>query len=152
MNSLKKSMHWAKVLTFAFALSCLMFFFPTTAMAASCGPTPGTIFKQIPVNQGSFDYSVNNQVRSPVVVRSVNVCLEPPTATGKIDMITIIGPDGIPEFGCRPEAVNQGTNLIRACGGPAVLKPGDTIYMAQGSGFTPDRVRLTVNLSPDFEP
>jgi hypothetical protein len=156
MNSLKKSMGWAKVLTFAFALSCLMFFFPTTAMAGSCSGvpvTPGSPFKTITIRDGSFSVQTPPICLSrPEVIRSVKVSLTPSTATGNIDSIIITGPEGKREFGCNPQAVKQGTNLIRACGGPAVLDTGDTIYMATGSGFTGDRVQLTVNFSSNFEP
>lgn len=150
INSLKNSMHWAKILTFAFALSFLMFFFPTTAMANSCQAAPGTVFKELPVNRGSFRYAVTKPVEKELAIRSVIVCLDPPIATGKIESIIIDGPSGR-EFGCFPTRVRQGTNLISACGGPAILRRGETTYRASGSGFTPEQVKLTVSLSTDFE-
>jgi hypothetical protein len=149
MSSWKKFMGWAKILTVAFALSLAMFCFPTTAMA-DCGPVPGTIFKAIPVQNGQFSYKATQTLPYPAVIRSVKVCVEPPSATGRIEQIKITGPDGRIEFGCYPYAVEQGSNLIRACGGPAVLMPGDTTYQAIGGGFTPENVRLTVNLSSEF--
>jgi hypothetical protein len=149
MSSWKKFMGWAKILTVVFALSLLMFSFPKTAMA-DCGPVGDIGFKELPVQNGDFNYKNTKKLPYPAVVRSVKVCLEPPSATGRIEQILITGPDGRIEFGCYPYAVEQGTNLIRACGGPAVLMPGDTTYQAIGSGFTPENVRLTVNLSSDF--
>ncbi|WP_156481641.1 hypothetical protein [Anabaena sp. 4-3] len=156
MNSLKKFMGWAKILTFAFALSCLMFCFPTGAMADSCSPGAypigGSPFKTIKIQGGSFE------VATPVaclterrVIRAVTVSLKPETATGSIDTIVITGPGGKREFGCVDQKVKNGTNLIKACGGTAVLEPGDTIYSAKGSGFGSEPVNLQVNFSDNFQ-
>jgi len=69
---------------------------------------------------------------------------------GEIDEIIITGPgvDGpaTREFGCINQRVQDGTDLIKTCGGPAVLKAGQTKYVANGHGFSPN-VPFTVNLT-----
>ncbi|MFP4409972.1 hypothetical protein [Coleofasciculus sp.] len=158
MNSLKKSIHLAMIL--AFALSFIMFCFPTVAMADTCTnpgnpvPNPTVPFdgRMIHVENGKFD--VDTQVRclnKPKVIRAAIVSLYPATATGSIDQIVITGPNGKREFGCTPRKVVQGTDLIAACGGPAVLEAGDVRYQAQGSGFGEEPVKLGITFSSEFK-
>lgn len=154
MSSWKKFMGWAKILTVAFALSLVMFCLPTTAMAFSCSPDLRTSSGGIPsamidIKQPTFDVTSKSCLTSTSKIRSVKVSLEPKTATGKIDKIEITGPNGR-EFGCNPGTVSNGINLIKTCGGPAILEPGETTYHAMGGGFGSDPVKLKVEFSPDF--
>jgi hypothetical protein len=157
MSSWKKFMGWAKILTVAFALSLLMFCFPTTAMAFSCTPgepvvNPGSPFKEITIpHGGSFD--VNTGIvclAGSRAIRAVTVSLQPTNVTGKIDEIIITGPNGR-EFGCNPGTVSNGLNLINTCGGPAILEAGDTVYSAKGSFSGSSPVKLKVEFSSDFK-
>jgi hypothetical protein len=66
------------------------------------------------------------------------VSLEPPDQTGTIDAIVITRPNGKREFACAGLKVQNGTDLIKSCGGPAVLETGETTYVAMGSGFAPN--------------
>jgi hypothetical protein len=62
----------------------------------------------------------------------------PDSETGKIDNIVITGSEGQREFGCAGLQVTNGTDLVQECGGPAVLKAGQTTYEAKGSDFAPN--------------
>ena len=132
MNSLRKFVSSVKVL--AVTLVLLLSFFSSAAMAdeATCivrGP--------ITIENGSFDYSKTRDVNE-FTVRSAIVSL-PVGESGTIDSIKITGPDGKPELGCPTvKDVKNGTDLIPACGGPVVLKTGETIYAAKGSDCGPN--------------
>ncbi len=144
---------------FALAISLLVFCFPTVAMAdtASCTSTdtvkhPGTPFRMITINNGSFKVDTGVKcLNKPRTIRAAIVSLFPATATGSIDKLVITDPQGNPEFGCEPRKVVQGTDLIGACGGPAVLEAGDIRYEAQGSGFGEGEVHLGITFSSDFK-
>jgi hypothetical protein len=128
MNSLKKSMRLAKI--FAFALSFLMFCFPTAAMAAT-GLLTDAVEECIQITGGAFSVNVKGLVPSPLVIRSAIVSL-PSGETGTVEKIVITDPGGQSEFGCpQPISVENGTDLIQMCGGPAYLKPGSTTYEAK---------------------
>jgi hypothetical protein len=107
----------------------------------------------IPINNGSFQVDTGIKcLGQPKVIRSAIVSVIPENAVGSIDSIIITGANGKREFGCTPSKVKQGTNLIRACGGPAVLESGDVRYEAKGSNFGSEPVRLGINFSSDFQP
>ena len=87
-------------------------------------------------------------VPMPIAVRKAILSL-PKEETGSIDSIVITGPDGQRIFGCQNIKVENGTDLIKACGGPAVLQPGpNTTYQAVGSNFGPEKdLTFSVTLS-----
>ena len=150
MNSLKKSMRLTKIL--AFALSFLVFCFSTEAIAAPSTLATLIITEKAPITEGKF--SIDTKTPTPLpdktVIRSAKLFL-PAGETGTINKIQITGSNGL-EFGCQDIKVKNGVNLIKACGGPAVLEAGGVItYVAEGSGFAPKlNTNLTVVLSDDF--
>lgn len=150
MNTLKSCVRFAKFL--AFTLSLLIFCFPTVAMADTyTNPeqtvkNPGSL-RQIEIKDGSFNVDTHGYLKEKREIRAVKVSLNPATATGIIDEIVITGPGGKHEFGCPPNQVKQGTDLIQACGGPAILQAGDVQYHAKGHGFGSETVKLEVNFS-----
>lgn len=142
-------MRLAKI--FAFALSFLILCFPTAAMARM----PATanlldeIEKSIPVQNGEFSVNMKAPVPSSTI-RSAIVSL-PPGETGRVNKIVITGPNEQREYGCQNITVQNGTDLIKACGGPAVLLAGETIYQAEGSDFSPNpNVQFSVTLTSKF--
>ncbi|MEH2160898.1 MAG: hypothetical protein V7K38_07585 [Nostoc sp.] len=149
MNSLKMFINPAKVL--AFALSLFIFCFPTAAMAV-----PNTLATLIITEAATIDggkFSINtttNPLPAKTVIRSAKLFLAA-GETGTINKIKITGPNGL-EFGCQDIRVKDGVDLIKACGGPAVLEPGGALtYVAEGSGFAPKlKTKLKVVLSDDF--
>lgn len=99
------------------------------------------ILKEVKVKDGAFEVKVSTPIHppgdQPLVVRKALVSLSPETLQqGVVNSIKITGPDGI-EFGCVNLKVKQGTDLVKSCGGPAILKKGMTTYEANGSGFGP---------------
>ncbi|MEH2011978.1 hypothetical protein [Nostoc sp.] len=136
MNLLKKSMCLAKVL--AFALSFVLLCLPTAAMAATDSFFEG-VEESIDIKGGTFVVDKpNGKVPEPTRISSAVVSLKPPNETGTINWIKITGPDKQVEFQCSGIAVQNNTDLIKACGGPAILQPGLTTYQAGGSNFGPD--------------
>lgn len=134
----------------AFALSVFIFCFPTAAMADTCtspeNPVMPQPLRQIQIDNGSFNVDTNIRcLKESKRIDTAVVSLKPSTATGRIDKIEITGSGGKREFGCVPSKVQQGTNLIELCGGPAILEAGDVRYQAQGSGFGTDPVMLSIN-------
>lgn len=139
MSTLKKLMNSVKILAIC-AVLVVGLFAPSAMADMRVGP--------IPIKGGSFNIhsvgSINQQT-----VRSAIVALEPANETGTIEAIVITGPEGERELGCPNLKVENGIDLIQSCGGPAVLKAGETTYMAKGSGFDPNsEVILSVNLKP----
>ena len=138
MSTLKKLMSSVKILAICAVL--ILGLFAPSAMAVEVGP--------IHIKEGSFNVSSFHPINQ-VRVRSAVVSLKPANETGTIEKIVITGPDGEREFGCPNLKVEDGIDLIESCGGPAVLKAGDTSYIAKGSGFDPNsEVILSVNLKP----
>ncbi|WP_335118922.1 hypothetical protein [Nostoc sp.] len=148
MNSLKKSMRLTKIL--AFALSFLVFCFSTEAIAAPSTLATLIITEKAPITEGKFSIDTTTPLPEKTVIRSAKLFL-PAGETGTINKIKITGPNGL-EFGCQDIKVKNGVDLIKACGGPAVLEAGGAItYVAEGSGFAPKlNTKLKVVLSDDF--
>ncbi|MDJ0508326.1 MAG: hypothetical protein QNJ64_03570 [Crocosphaera sp.] len=146
MSLLNKFTRSLKIVVVTFSvLLCLLVSNVMAAQAFCLEEGPVTITK------GSFDFSTKND--SPeFTVRSAIVSL-PEGESGNIDEIVITGPDGQREFGCfNIKGVANGTNLISDCGGPAVLKAGNTVYQAKGSGFNPesDITNFSIKLCDTF--
>ncbi len=149
MNLLNKSMRLIKIL--AFALSFIIFCFPTSAMANPSTFATLIITEQASIVGGKFSVDTTTEpLPSTTVIRSAKLFL-PAGETGTINKIKITGPNGI-EFGCQDIKVKNGIDLIKACGGPAVLEAGGAInYVAEGSDFGPKpNSKLRVVLSDDF--
>lgn len=149
----------------AITVACLVGFFSLPAMADNnlCiyeGP--------VSIYDGSFKVETVNYLPMDFTVRSAIVSL-PEGESGIIDRILITRPDeglGCPdagsaivdgkpvciEFGCSGIQVENGTNLVLSCGGPAVLKAAETTYKAQGSNFGPQGTfdNFSVSLCDDF--
>ncbi|WP_293123613.1 hypothetical protein [Microcoleus sp. bin38.metabat.b11b12b14.051] len=146
---------------YAVFLSCILamtvFFTGGIALAASSGDyrvsfaVPDDITETIYITGGKFTVDLKAiPVPNNLTVRSAVVTL-PAREIGILNSISIIGPDGSSEFGCVNTRVRNGTDLIKACGGPAVLKAGNTQYTAEGSDFRPNPdVPFSITLSPDF--
>ncbi|WP_146195789.1 hypothetical protein [Nostoc commune] len=136
----------------AFALSFVIFCFSTSAIAApSTSPTLIITEKaQITGGKFSIDTTTPTPLPATTVIRSAKLFL-PAGETGTINKIKITGSNGL-EFGCQDIKVKDGVDLIKACGGPAVLNAGGAItYVAEGSGFAPElNTSLTVVLSDNF--
>lgn len=162
MNSLKQFVNSFKILAATFALLCL---FSSAAIAAQ-----ETCIQEGPasIHDGSFEVQTISDIKEDFTVRSAIVSL-PDGETGTIDNILITRPDegkgcpgagskvidGTPvcvEFGCSGIKVENGTNLVSACGGPAVLKAAKTTYQAQGSHFEPQATfdDFSIDLCDDF--
>lgn len=162
MNSLNKFLNPFKIFAVTFAL--LLCFFSSPAIAGeSClieGPAS--------IHDGSFEVLTISDIPEDFTVRSAIVSL-PEGETGIIDRILITRPDegkgcpgagskvvdGTPvcvEFGCSGIKVENGTNLVAACGGPAVLKAAETTYQAEGSHFKPQGTfdNFLIDLCDDF--
>lgn len=149
MNSLKKSMRLTKIL--AFALSFLVFCFSTEVIAAPSTLATLIITEKAPITEGKFSIdTTTTPLPDKTVIRSAKLFL-PAGETGTINKIKITGPNGL-EFGCQDIKVKNGVDLIKACGGPAVLEAGGAItYVAEGSGFAPKlNTKIKVVLSDDF--
>lgn len=148
----QKSLVWT--LLCSVTLSILMFCLPTTAMADSSISTESiekAIVETIEIQGGGFDITTPPiPVPPDLTVRSAVVTL-PVGETGTLEKIIITGPTGEREFGCFNIKIKNGSDLIKSCGGPAVLKPGNTIYEAKGSNFSPQAdVEFSVSLTTDF--
>ena len=151
MNLLQNWMRSVKIvgLTLSF-LSSLMILFSTPAMADT-GTVLDAITECVTVNNGVFSVNVPAPVPQDITIRSAVVSL-PPGQSGTLKEITITGPDGVREFGCVNIKIKDGTDLIKSCGGPAVLKAGCTDYLARGVDFGPlTKTKFCVNLSTDFK-
>ncbi|MCC5624182.1 hypothetical protein [Nostoc sp. CHAB 5715] len=164
MNSLKMFINPAKI--FAFAVSFIIFCFTTSAIpsvsfstrrSANANAAPSTlatliITEKASITGGTFsiDTTTPNPLPATTVIRSAKLFL-PPGETGTINKIKITSPNGL-KFGCQDIKVKDGVDLIKACGGPAVLEAGGPItYVAEGSGFAPElNTNITVVLSDDF--
>lgn len=153
MKLLQKSFICATALTIIF--SFLTFFSPIPAMADSgfsMTQSEDAIRFEISIKDGGFGVDVPASVPEPsLTVRSAIVSL-PAGESGTIQSIIITGPDGAREFGCSNIKIKDGTDLIKACGGPAVLKPGTTRYQANGKDFIPNPdVPFGISLSTNFK-
>jgi hypothetical protein len=145
MNLVKKLFHSAKFLVIILILSISLF--APAAIAAMGMPAIDSLFKSVLIKDGKFSFSKNNiNVPSDIRIGKAIVSL-PPGETGKIDEISIVGPNG-KIFGCKNIKIENGINLIKACGGPAYSKAGNTTYQASGSNFQPkSSVKFGIELS-----
>ncbi|NER33673.1 MAG: hypothetical protein F6J93_06385 [Oscillatoria sp. SIO1A7] len=155
----KLTRNLGKILALTFA--CLVCFFSSPAMADGLCIHEGPVS----IQDGSFNVETVSDLPMDITIRSAIVTL-PPGETGTIDTILITRPynqDGCPEtildgesvcieFGCSWIEVENGTDLIPACGGPAVLKAAETTYHANGSHFGPQGTfdGFSVDLCDEF--
>ncbi len=107
------------------------------ARAADCFQTVKANVQQ----DGTFAVKVQGKIPADVRVGSAVLSFPASSDKGTIESIKIVDTD-LPsyrqlEFGCGPLTVSDGTDLITACGGPAYLDKGNTIYKAFGSEFPP---------------
>lgn len=145
MNSLKRL--WQSSRFLAVTLIFSLFLFSQSASAMMGMPNIDSIFEKVQITGGEFEVDVTVPVENQIRIGSAVVSL-PPGETGTIDEIAITGPEG-KIFGCVNIKVTNGTDLIKSCGGPANLIPGDTRYQAKGSNFQPQPdVEFGVELSP----
>ncbi|NJM46501.1 MAG: hypothetical protein HC860_10210 [Alkalinema sp. RU_4_3] len=139
------------------ALAILCFTHSNPAIAA---PTKPLTF-QAPIRGGILNVNTEffpNQpeVPAPTIIRQAILSL-PRGQTGTITNITITGPSATPGekgivFQCSNVKIKDGLDLIKACGGPAELRPGGKlVYKATGGNFFPrPNFTLGVTLLPDF--
>jgi hypothetical protein len=102
--------------------------------------------EKVPIKDGKFTATARTNVPGPhdgapgkpIRIEQALVSLSPDSLKeGVVRSIKITGPKGV-EFGCVNLKVQDGTDLIKSCGGPALLEPGDTLYEASGDDFGPD--------------
>ncbi|EAW36263.1 hypothetical protein [Lyngbya sp. PCC 8106] len=134
VNLLKKSLRLVNVCVLAISLMVLCF--PTVAMADAENFTQA-VEKSVMVHDGVLHVNKQGSVKQTEIIRSAIVSL-PEGETGTVTSIIITGPDGQREFGCQNLKVQKGTDLIKECGGSAVLQEGLTIYQAEGRDFSPN--------------
>lgn len=145
MNVFEKLRQFSQILVVTLALS--LFVLAQNAIALVGMPSVDRMF-DVPITGGEFSVNVPNiEVPKDLRVSSAIVSL-PNGETGTIDEIIITGPNGEREFGCVNVKVQNGTDLIKSCGGVAYLKAGKTTYQAKGSNFNPQNsVELGIDLS-----
>lgn len=150
MNTIKNSMRLAKI--FALALSVVIFFFPSVAMADSFQP-PCVDIKDGRAIVSPPPYTVKEgfeEIRSSVV----QVLGDNFDESAELDSLMIVNMyTGDVVYDCDnsyPITFRQGDDLIRACQqGPARLgNPGDQVmYMAAVEGAQPNKnVEFCVSL------
>lgn len=147
---------------FALALSILLFFSSAPAMAKVICTNAELVAT---VTNGSFKVStplLPNPLTGKATVRRAILVL-PDGEFGTIKTIKISGKlrqsDGTlvdaNVFGCNNTNVRNGTDLIKACGGPAVIPDNTTLeefqYQAEGIGFGPNpNFKFNIVLFDDF--
>jgi hypothetical protein len=139
----------------ALAILCL-----TNSNPAIAAPAKPLSF-QAPIRGGILN--VNTEllptpitVPEKITIRQAILTL-PRGETGTIASISITGPSATPGengivFKCTNVKIKNGLDLIKACGGPAELRPGgNLVYKATGGNFFPrPNFTLGVTLLEDF--
>jgi len=145
MNLIGKFRQFFKISAITLVFS--LFLLSQSAIALLGMPSVDRMF-DVPITGGEFSVDVPN-IEIPESLRVGSAILSLPEGeTGTIEEIIITGPDGERQFGCVNVKVQNGTDLIKSCGGPAYLKAGKTTYKAKGSNFKPQGdVELSVDLS-----
>lgn len=143
---MKKLLELSKFLVITLVFS--LFWYSQSAIAAMGMPAIDSILESVQIEEGKFSVDVADiSIPTDLRVGSAVVSL-PDGETGTIDEISITGSNG-KIFGCKNLKVQNGTDLIKSCGGPAYLKTGKTTYQARGSNFQPQAdVKFSVELSP----
>lgn len=145
MNTMKKLVRNLAMVAVTFTF--LSFLSTSSAVALTNMPAVDSVFKRIQIKDGEFDLQVTRSIPQKIRIGHAVISL-PDGETGEINEIAINGPQGQKEFGCKNLDVQNGTDLILSCGGPAYLEKGQTTYMAKGSKFQPEGdVTLMVELS-----
>jgi hypothetical protein len=145
MNEVKKFLQLVQTLIATLVFS--FFLLSQSAIAAMGMPEIDSIFESVPITGGGFTIDLTVPIKEKIRIASAVVSL-PDGETGTIDEIAITGSDG-KIFGCQNIKVQNGTDLIKSCGGSAYLVPGDTKYQAKGSNFQPSPdIKFGVELSP----
>jgi len=144
IDLLKKIGQLSKIL--AVTLVLFIFLFTPTALANIGMDDVDGIFESVQVKGGKFSVDITVPIERKIRIGSAIVSL-PDDETGIIEEIAITGPKG-KIFGCVNQEIEDGTDLIESCGGPAYLIPGDTRYEAKGSNFKPEpNVTFGIELS-----
>mgnify|MGYP003344159828 FL=1 len=133
----------------SFAASLLLFVIvlgPRPAIADGVSPESMAamqgMMESVPIQGGTF--TVKKELTFPPLPKPIRiaqaiVALTPESMNhGLVKSIKITGPNGI-EFGCVNLKVEPGVDLIKSCGGPALLESGPTIYEASGLDFGPEQ-------------
>jgi hypothetical protein len=138
---------------FTVSLALMLFFLAPVASARVMSPLEMSAIERVfnaEVKDGTFTVDVTFPVDNRLRVGAAVISL-PENETGTIDSIIITGPNGDRELGCEGLKVENGTDLIQSCGGPAYLEIGETRYQAQGSNFQPNPdVNLEVKLAAEI--
>ncbi|MEO1375135.1 MAG: hypothetical protein AAFW70_12605 [Cyanobacteria bacterium J06635_10] len=140
MNTIKNSMRLAKI--FAFALSVVIFCFPTVAMAAGFSNYGDlTAFSVDVSSDGEFELNVPNiEVTQTERIDAAISVFKEVEGHGVIDYLTITK-NGVtePVFSCGPMFVENTENLLDYCYASEgiSLEPGQYTYTAQGFLFYP---------------
>ena len=100
------------------------------------------IMESVPIQGGTFTVTKELKIPplpKPIRIAEAIVSLSPESMNrGLVKSIKITGPNGV-EFGCVNLKVEPGVDLIKSCGGPALLESGPTIYEASGIDFGPEQ-------------
>jgi len=114
------------------------------------------IMESVDVRNGSFSVQTDPiEIPNRIIVENAIVSFDPETIKeGTVDVLKIARTDGKVIYNCVNLKVKKGTDLIRSCGGPANLTPGNTvIYSASGSGFAPvTEGKFSVKLKAIIDP
>jgi hypothetical protein len=133
----------------SFVVSILLFVVvlgPRPAIADGVGPESMAAMQEmmesVSIQGGTFTVAKHLEIPplpKPIRIAHAIVSLSPETMNrGLVKSIKITGPNGI-EFGCVNLKVEPGVDLIKSCGGPALLESGPTIYEANGIDFGPEQ-------------
>ncbi len=149
---------------FASVFSLLFFCFSLVAMPVPAAWAEGASFMEqvqdimesVDVHKGTFSVQTKPiDVTTRIIVEKATVSFDPETMKeGTVDVLKIAQTNGKVLYNCVNLKVKKGTDLIRSCGGPANLTPGNTvIYSASGSGFGPETDgRFSVKLEATIDP
>lgn len=138
VNAIKNSIHLAKI--FAFAVSIVIFFFPTVAMADSFSSFGKLTAFSVDINNGNLNLNIPGiQVKETEDIVAAVSLFKTVEGKGKIDTLKITKDDGTVALNCAPFNVNRTEDLLKSCGTSNIkLTDGYYRYEATGHDFTPD--------------
>ena len=136
----------SRFLSFAVSILLVVVLGPRPAIADGVGlesmAAMQEMMESVPIQGGAFTVTKKLSIPplpKPIRIAHAIVSLSPETMNrGLVKSIKITGPNGI-EFGCVNLKVEPGVDLIKSCGGPALLESGPTIYEASGIDFGPEQ-------------
>lgn len=141
VNTIKNSMRLAKI--FAFAVSVVIFFFPSVAMADSFSYDEITKKFCVDVYNGRFSLDKSN---IPVYGEDVVAALIT-KGQGILDDLEIDDSSGNKELACKNFSVKPGVDVLKDCGTSDVrLNYGQYTYKATGHDFADGKDAFCIDL------